>query len=46
MSRHIKFRTVEDMTDRTKENILRYISNVVRLYNKRGLKIETILADP
>ena len=40
------FVTIEYMTDRTKESILRCIGNVVSLYNKIGFKIETILADP
>ena len=46
ISQHIKFGTVKDMTDRTKEIILIYIGNVVGLYNKRGFKIETILVEP
>ena len=33
------------MTDRTKENIFIFIDNVVSLYNKKGFKIEIILAD-
>ena len=46
MSRHLKSGTVEDMNDINKENILIFIGNVVRIYNKRGLNIETILLDP
>ena len=46
MSQHIRFVTVEDMTDIIKENNSILVGNFVILYNKRGLKIETILADP
>ena len=43
---HTKFGAVENMTDRTNENILRCVGNVLNLYNKKGFKIETILLDP
>ena len=29
-----------------KENILRFVGNIVRLYKKRGFEIGTIITDP
>ena len=46
MSQHKRFGTVKEMNDRTKKNILRCIGNVVIFYNKRGIKIETLPAEP
>ena len=42
----INFGTVKHITDITEESVFRCIGNILILYNKRGFKNETILADP
>ena len=46
VSRHIRFGTVQYMTTRTTEDIYQGIEYAVKLYNKGGFNVTTILADP
>ena len=46
ISRNIKFGRVECLPSRKQEDIFAGIQNVIKLYNKRGFHITTVLADP
>jgi hypothetical protein len=45
ISRYLKFGTVESLRERTAKQILRCIKSVRGVYNKRGFRVHTILAD-
>ena len=45
ISRHVKFTTVEAIQRRTKAQLVKFIKNVVAIYNQRGFKVENALLD-